>query len=101
MNTKIKISWGTVLTATILIKGLIIPSWVTAFELALVIAYRAWTLYLTPKPVQQASEEDVSGLVAQIKGVQAEVAQVKMFFGFNPGKRFSVFGGTNATAEKP
>lgn len=97
----IRISWGTILTATILIKGLFIPSWVTAFELGLVIAFRAWCLYLSPKPVQQASEADLNGLQAQLKHVQAEVSQVKMFFGFNPGKRFSMFTQPAQSGEKP
>ena len=85
------VQWSRVATVAILLKGVWLPGWVTCVELAIVCAWQAFRWTLEPKPARQLEPEQAEQLVNEVKELKSEINAVKMHFGFDPNRRFSMF----------
>ena len=84
------LNWNRVVLAVILVKGILWPGWHSCVELALVLGFVAFRWTVEPKPVARVPKEQAEALAEEVKALRGEVSSVKIAFGFDPSRRFTM-----------
>lgn len=88
MNPKWQIVIANCVLVSVLVKGVVIPSWSTALELVAALAFVGVRWIFEPKPVPPASKSDIDEVRAvavklseQLKVVDTKVGQARLALG--------------------
>ena len=85
------LNWPRLALAVILVKGALIPGWITVAELALVLGFGAYRWTFEPKQTARMSKDEAEKLRQELDYVKGELASFKLTFGFSPNQKFSMF----------